>query len=533
MNLIWFLLKASGINVFIAGFVGVLSGLTSTALLALVNDALGTNQYSHIIWGFWGLILLSLFTSILSRYLLLSLSQSAIHRLRLRLSSSILSAPLRQLEEMGANKLMATLTEDVGAIGNAAFSLPFICIDLVLIIGCLAYLYWLSWQVFWIVLGFLIISIALAQFLITKGYKIFNAVREENDRLFSHFRAITDGIKELKLNSPRRTAFFQDELTTSSLTLKNYTIKSFSLFAITIALGDFLFFLVLGFVVFILPQILPVTTSILSGYVLTIIYLARPLQAMLEILPGLSQASVALQKVETLGLSLASNQEETSPTTAAPFFQKVELRGITHTYHREREDNNFILGPIDLVLHSQELIFIVGGNGSGKSTLGKLLSGLYIPEAGNIYLDGLMITETNRESYRQLFTAIFSDFYLFEKLLGIQEENLDLHAKKYLEALQIDHKVQVKDGVLSTTELSQGQRKRLALLTAYLEDRPIYLFDEWAADQDPIFREIFYQQLLPELKNRGKAVIVISHDDRYFHLADQLIKLDYGQLARI
>jgi putative pyoverdin transport system ATP-binding/permease protein len=97
--------------------------------------------------------------------------------------------------------------------------------------------------------------------------------------------------------------------------------------------------------------------------------------------------------------------------------------------------------------------------------------------------------------------------------------------------LQLSHKVQVKDGSLSTTELSQGQRKRLALLTAYLDDRPIYLFDEWVADQDPFFREVFYQQILPELKKRDKAVLVISHDDRYFHLCDRLIKLDYGQIV--
>lgn len=531
MNLIWFLLKTAGFTVFIAGFIGAFSGLTSAALLATVNSALGSNNSQTAAWGFLGLIFLSLFSSILSRYLLISLSQGAIHRLRLQLSSSILSAPFRQLEEMGANKLMATLTDDVGAIGGAAFGLPFICIDLVLILGCLAYLSWLSWQVFLITTGFLIVSIALVQLMINRATKIFTAAREENDRLFGHFRAITDGIKELKLNSPRRNAFFQEELTTSSFALKDYAIKGSSIFAVTIAVGDFLFFLILGFIVFILPQFLSVTSAVLSGYVLTIFFLVRPLQTMLEVLPGLSRASIALQKVESLGLSLASNQEQTSSGGAIPTFQKIELRGVTHSYHQEREESNFTLGAINLAIHPQELVFIVGGNGSGKSTLGKLLVGLYQPEKGSIYLNGNLITETTRESYRQLFTAIFSDFYLFEKLLGIQSENLDAQAQKYLEELQIDHKVQVKDGQLSTTELSQGQRKRLALLTAYLEDRPIYLFDEWAADQDPLFREIFYQKLLPELRNRGKAVIVISHDDRYFHLADQLIKLDYGQVV--
>ncbi len=125
---------------------------------------------------------------------------------------------------------------------------------------------------------------------------------------------------------------------------------------------------------------------------------------------------------------------------------------------------------------------------------------------------------------------VFSDFYLFEELLGLDDDNLDQKCSEYLQQLQLDHKVKVKNGQLSTTALSQGQRKRLALLTAYLEDRPIYLFDEWAADQDPIYKEIFYTKLLPELRDRGKTVLVISHDDRYFHLADRIIKLDYGKI---
>lgn len=173
----------------------------------------------------------------------------------------------------------------------------------------------------------------------------------------------------------------------------------------------------------------------------------------------------------------------------------------------------------------------MGGNGSGKSTLAKLITGLYVPDSGEIRLNGISIDDGNREMYRQLFSTVFADFYLFDRLVGLQQVDLDERAKMYLDRLQLSDKVVVRDGKLSTTALSQGQRKRLALLTAYLEDRPIYLFDEWAADQDPLFREIFYQQLLPELKQRGKAVLVISHDDRYFHLADRLLKLDYGQIV--
>jgi putative ATP-binding cassette transporter len=174
----------------------------------------------------------------------------------------------------------------------------------------------------------------------------------------------------------------------------------------------------------------------------------------------------------------------------------------------------------------------VGGNGSGKTTLAKLLAGLYIPESGEIRLNGQLITDDLREHYRQYFSVVFSDFFLFESLLGLDDSELDSKARDYLSKLQLEHKVNLENGVLSTTDLSQGQRKRLALLTAYLENRPIYIFDEWAADQDPLFKEIFYYQLLPELKARNKTVVVISHDDRYYHVADRIVKLDFGEIVR-
>ena len=148
-----------------------------------------------------------------------------------------------------------------------------------------------------------------------------------------------------------------------------------------------------------------------------------------------------------------------------------------------------------------------------------------------IRLNGEPIGHHNRDDFRQHFSAVFSDFHLFDSLIGLHSPNLDVKARDYLEMLHLDHKVRISEGRLSTTDLSQGQRKRLALLTAYLEDRPFYLFDEWASDQDPLFKDVFYSRLLPDLKARGKAVLAITHDDRYFHLADRVIKLDYGQIA--
>ncbi|MGE8487966.1 MAG: cyclic peptide export ABC transporter, partial [Paraburkholderia nemoris] len=259
------------------------------------------------------------------------------------------------------------------------------------------------------------------------------------------------------------------------------------------------------------------------------LYMIMPIEGLLSAIPNLSTARVALERVEQVNAELPIEQTIAAPQATA--FESIVLEGVTHRYFREKENDVFTLGPVNLSFRPGELVYLIGGNGSGKTTLAKMLVGLYTPESGRILLNGKEVDEAQRDAYRQHFSVVFSDFFLFDTLLGIRLDNVDAAAHALLEDLQLAHKVKIENGVFSTLELSQGQRKRLALLVSYLEDRPFYLFDEWAADQDPLFKDVFYRRLLPELKAKGKTVVVITHDDRYFHLADRYIKLDFGQVV--
>ncbi|WP_026735139.1 cyclic peptide export ABC transporter [Fischerella sp. PCC 9605] len=534
MHLIYFLLRSNWGMVAIAIVTGFLSGGSSAGLIALISNAAGRDPGSSlatIVWGFAGLALVALVTSIISQVMLIRLSQNAVLQLRMRLSRQILSSELSHLEQLGNPRLLATLTEDVQAVADGVFQMPFLFINLAIVLGCVVYITWLSWLVLLMIVGLSVVAIASCQWLLNRGKKLLALAREDQDILFNHFRTITEGIKELKLHYERRQVFLDKKLQSTATAFRRHNVDGFTLFATTTSWGQLVFFFAMGFVIFALPNILAVNPQTLSGYILTFTYLMMPMNNIISKLPVLSKASIALQKIESLGLSLASRAElSTVPPAVKTSWHSLQLNDVTHTYHTAETDNNFILGPINLTLHPQELVFIVGGNGSGKSTLAKLITGLYIPEAGEIRLDEELITEQNREWYRQHFSVVFSDFYLFDELWGLENSGLDSKVQEYLKVLQLDHKVKVKNGKLSTTALSQGQRKRLALLTAYLENRPIYLFDEWAADQDPAFKKIFYTELLTKLRDQGKTVLVISHDDRYFHLADRIIKLEYGKV---
>ncbi len=535
MNLIYFLVRSSWGMVTIAIFTGFLSGGSSAGLIALIGHAVSSSALSSpatIGLGFAGLALVALITSIVARIVLIRLSQDAVFQLQMRLSRQILSSELNHLEQLGTSRLLATLTEDIQAISNAVFVIPFLCINLAIVMGCLLYITWLSWKVFLMLLGLSVVALGSCRVLLKRGRQWLILAREEQDLLFKNFRTITDGVKELKLHYQRRQDFLSEELQTNAAKFRRYNIRGLSLFATTDSWGKLIFFFAVGSLLFVLPNLIAIDSQTLSSYILTFTYMIGPMEGISNKLPLLSKANVALHKIEALGLSLASHAETTTvPPQLKSSWRRLELKGVTHTYQSEQKDINFTLGPIDLTLHPGELVFLIGGNGSGKSTLAKLITGLYLPEAGEIWLDEQPINQQNREWYRQHFSVVFSDFYLFERLLGLDNADLDTQAQDYLKQLQLDRQVNVERGQLSTTALSQGQRKRLTLLTAYLEDRPIYLFDEWAADQDPIFKEIFYTQFLPKLRDRGKTVLAISHDDHYFQLADRIIKLDYGKVV--
>jgi putative ATP-binding cassette transporter len=192
----------------------------------------------------------------------------------------------------------------------------------------------------------------------------------------------------------------------------------------------------------------------------------------------------------------------------------------------------YAIGPVSAQIKRGEITFIVGGNGSGKSTLSKVLSLHYPATGGDIYFDGVALTKDNLNAYRQQIACIYSDYYLFKKIHGsFDEEKLQQQVDFLLDLLELKDKVQFSNGSFSSLKLSDGQRRRLALLVAFLDDKDLYVFDEWAADQDPHFKKIFYFDILPSLKARGKAVVAISHDDRYFHVADQILLMEDGQLV--
>ncbi len=539
LRLLAFYLKFSRPLVVFAVLVGLLAGSTSVVLIGLINNRISNPDVAaqEFIWIFVALAFAQFVLTIIPGILATHLAERTGFDLRLRLCRQILRTPLRQLEVAGNHKILAALTQDIQNITTACIQVPQVCVSIGVLIGCFVYLGSLSSTMLAVLIFLVAVAVISTKLLEARAQVFLKRARENLDTLVKNFTSLAEGMKELKLHRRRREAFFSSILATNVGQLRQNNTMTGTTYAFVTGWGLVLYFVVVGLLIFILPDYdNRIGRDELTGYAITVLFMRSYVIALMILLPYFAQGAISLRKLEELGFALSQFRGDIDKHVDEPepgSFKTLELKSVTHSYYRDREDSDFILGPIDLTLHSGEAIWIVGGNGSGKTTLAKLLTGLYIPASGEIRINGEVVTDDNRDQYRQNFSALFTDFFLFENLLGLGENGdgkVDVTAELYLNRLHLDRKVQVKDGTLSTLELSHGQRKRLALLTAFLEDRPLYVFDEWDSGQDPVFKKVFFLEVLPELKARGKTIVVISHEDRYYQLADRIIRLEFGKV---
>jgi putative ATP-binding cassette transporter len=421
---------------------------------------------------------------------------------------------------------MESLGGDVNAITGVLTGLPSACANLTVLICGMGYLASLSVPVAGCVV--LVAGAGVVSYLlglkIAKGY--IRQAREDRDELFKQTRALVYGIKELKGNRSRCLDFFYDAFLPADTKMRKNVIVGSSIQGLAHSAGRMFLLIGICMLLFVWPRWYPVSPAALTGYTLTILYLTHPLGAILGWLPTVNAASIALAKIDRLGLSIDDSEEQTLCTVTPPF-ESLGFRGVTYGY-TSPDGRGFALGPIDLTISSGEELFIAGGNGSGKTTMAKVLTGLYAPHEGQVLLNGQVVTNATRNNFRQLFSTVFVEGHVFDRLLGVDLDQDQL--RHFARLLEIENYVDCETGQFSPQQLSRGQHKRLALLVACMDNRPILVFDEWAAEQDPGFKDIFYRQILPELRQQGKTVVAITHDDRYFSAADRVLKLVDGRL---
>ncbi len=511
-----------------------LSGIANALVVQMLNQ--GTRTAAHPSLSlFLGFVLSCALYAGCYYVCLQSLSgvfEKALYALRLRIADKIHQAELQGIEQLGAAEIYERITQETGVISQATSPIANGIHAAVLLGFMTLYVAALSKE-----------ALSLCILVYGGGALMYSARSQQAEafmkrastiqmRLFERLTDMLHGFKEHRLNKQRSEALKRD-FGVEAEALRSSTVQANRHNDANIIFANLNLFAVLTAVIFVLPQFISEYPQVLSNLTAAILFMFGDVGSVVIAFPQYERANLAAKNIAELEQKLAQIVGTPFAAQEDPWrgsFKQLQAVNVQYTYPAGVGRDAFTIGPVELSLRAGETIFIVGGNGSGKSTLVKVLTGLYTPTAGAMLIDDVPLKPRNIQAYREMIAAIFSDFHLFQKLYGLAGVS-DESVGKLLAKMQIDHKTTSRQGSLSTLELSTGQRKRLAMVIALLEDRPIYVFDEWAADQDPEFRRYYYEGLLPELKRRGKTVIAISHDDRYFHCADRVLRMEEGRVC--
>lgn len=507
----------------------IVSGFGNALIIITINMAINSSNSMKInllVYFILGIILY-VYGQKIMRTKLIKVTNGIVYSKRMEIVKNLLKGPYNKFEEIEKGRIESTLNNDTETISGIADIIIAGVTSAITLICCFIYLGYIN--IYALLLSIIVILLISSIYYFAGRYanKVGEEARDIQNIFFKFISDLIGGYKELSLNKKRKKDFEED----MEKSCDNYRVKrsqaSFA-FANMFVIGELLFTLAIGAVAFIFPFILKnLESTSMTSYVFILLYMTGPVHGILNTIPNAIEAKISFNRINDLLKQISHSSFKKSDEKQFDIEGNITLKlnEVEYEYH-DNDENNFKVGPISYEFNSGEIVFITGGNGSGKSTLAKLITGLYVPSKGYITLNNNKISgDTLSENY----SAVFSDFYLFNKLYGIDYKGKEEEIERYLRLLQLDTKVEIEDGDFNTTKLSTGQKKRLALLVTYLEDRPVYLFDEWAADQDPEFRLFFYDTLLPDLKQREKCVIAVTHDDRYFNLADKIIKMEMGK----
>lgn len=533
MKTLWLVIwRRSKYLLLLAVLASFVSGAARAGLLALVNS--GFNGSRVNLWYYVALCIAAPLFSLAAELLNSRTINESMQHVMLSTVGQVLRMPLQRAEQIGSARMLTVLTQDVLMVTGGLQLIPTLALHTSVVVGCIIYLAWLSPVVLAAAVGFVLIGAAAFRLAHMLAGRHLVLARQSAELIFRNLETMTRALKELKLNRRRRLTFLGRDLTGAAVAYKKHTLIGAAAYSFSGSWSQLIFFGVMGAFIF-APSWAGGSERLISGYGLTLLFLLGPLSAMLGTAPNVATAMAATQRLTAVIAALPPLENEPMGQTIEPInedhWDSIRFSGVTHSYRNPDGTPGFTIGPLDLTVGRGDVVFLVGGNGSGKTTLAKLMCGLYLPQSGDVYLGDTRIVPSEVGGYRELFGAVFSDYFLFDGVDGAEDGGQDRDMRTYLRSFDLSDKVSVTAGTYSTTALSQGQRKRLALLTACIENRPILLFDEWAAEQDPAFKRLFYRAIVPSLKSSGRTVIVVTHDDAYLDVADRVVKLEYGQIV--
>ncbi len=504
-----------------------LPGLASSSLVIIINQFVtGAGHVSYLFSLFLISSYILVLTSRISGRKVAVLGNMIAHDLNMKIFKNIFKFSYRKYEKVASGKLYTILNDDIGALFFFSQMLPGLYSSIITIVVVSLYLWTISFTGSMLLLG-ISASIMVFQNFFTGSMKdAWIHARQTREGFTDVITGLVNGFKELVVHGVKRKEYLVDLEEGSE---EFYTAHREAMYVDIdkTIYANLAFTFAIGTSCLIFPIVLNLEKELITTFVITMLYLWGPMSGIIGAIPSIMRVQVSRGRINDFLANMDSaslTYEDNSEVASTQIVQKVKAVDVCFTYDEEDEEASLI-GPVNMEANNGEVTFIIGGNGSGKTTFLKVLIGLYKAFRGKILIDGQHIDQLNLGEY---FSIIYSDFYLYKKIYGIKPEKLS-QVNEWIKTLGLDGKVTIEDGAFSTINLSKGQRKRLSILRSYLEDRPIIIYDECAADLDPEFKDFFYNVLLTQMKKEDKVVIIISHDDGYFSVADRIYKMEMGK----
>ncbi|WP_025742949.1 cyclic peptide export ABC transporter [Aquimarina pacifica] len=506
----------------------------SFGIIYIINNVLSGNpEFSKDYIGivFLAIVVYTYLLNIIFQKKLNHFSFELLYENEKKIFNQILKAPLILLEKFGKYRFY-TAVEDLRTFASLPQTVTHTVNSILMLILGIVYLFLLSVPSAFIVLSLIIIVAVCYLIIMHSMSKQVAELKVYNEQYFKYVDDVMNGFKELKLNFFRRSSLMNKYLSVNRDQSKQLDFKINYVFLSINLISQYGLYMVVAVILFLLPVLGLLETKDVISYVVIILFISGPINNLINLQPIYTQLIVANKRIKNFVKDFHISFEE-GVTSERPVarFDSLQYRDMSFSYTGDKEDG-FALGPINLEIKEGETIFIVGGNGSGKSTFINVLTGLYEATEGQTILNGTNLKYEQRHNLQSLIAAVFTNNHIFSK----NYDNYTLENNKdYIELLKLmsmDKVVEDDKEESARRHYSKGQSKRMSLIFTLLENKPILVLDEWAADQDPHFRKFFYEKLIPKLKAEGKTIIAVTHDDAYFHQADRIIKFDHGQIIK-
>lgn len=513
---------------------GMVSSLTNIGILLMINVVLGGDAIvtfgENNYLAFIGLMLLSFFTTLFFQHYMVQLTNSIMYSLELSIINKVRNASYESFEKLGTERLYAAISDARVLSRVPEVFVTFINSSITLVCS-LAYLFWVS---FWAGLTVLIIMTGLLLIYLYRNRRIendLNKVRDLQDGYYNSLRELLAGFKQIRISPLRNFNLFNNYILSNRSKAKTLSISVSKRYIANELTGVYSWYVVLGIIIFLLPAIFKINAGQLAAFITTILFMMSPVSQLIMVQPFYTGFKIAVERINKIDEQLKVNSLPTEQhLNAKSTFYNIRFENVLYRY--TKEEASFELEFEDFQLTAGEIVFIIGGNGSGKTTFINLLTGLCKPVSGRIFIDEQEVSWEAYSSFCTNMAVVYTDQYLFKENYDehdLSENNSFLSnlVKKFnLQGiLRIDHEKQRVD-----TKLSKGQQKRLSLLLSMLEEKPLLVLDEWAAEQDPHNRRLFYTEWLAAVRNTGKTIIAVTHDDDFYDTADRIVKFHYGKI---